>query len=402
MKHVLLILNAGSSSLKFAIYPASEAPKHALISGKFDTSGTELTFSAKDQAGASLQTGRLSGMHPPFALPDLIPELLDWIEATLPTKQIICVGHRVVHGGSTFEAPVVIDEKVLSDLGDLISIAPLHEPHNIAAIRAVANRAPSLPQIACFDTSFHRTQPRLAQLFALPRHFADEGVIRYGFHGLSYDYIAGVLPTHLGARASGRVVVAHLGNGASMCAMQDRKSVATSMAFTVLDGLVMGSRCGQLDPGVVLYLLRDRGMTVDEIEELLYQSSGLLGISGISHDMRVLENSEDPRAREAIELFCYRAAGELCQMASAIGGLDAIVFTAGIGEKSARIRQMICNRLAWMGVSLDDAANAANAVVINNADSRIDVMVIPTDEEEVIASAIAHLIDENPDWRPGG
>ena len=402
MKQVILILNAGSSSLKFAIYPASAAPKHALISGKFDTSGPQLTFSAKDQTGASIQAGRLSDIHPPFALPDLIPELLDWIEATLPATQIICVGHRVVHGGSTYEAPVVIDEKVLSDLNDLISIAPLHEPHNIAAIQAVANRAPTLPQIACFDTSFHRTQPRLAQLFALPRHFADEGVIRYGFHGLSYDYIASVLPTHLGPRANGRVIVAHLGNGASMCAIQDRKSVATSMGFTALDGLVMGSRCGRLDPGVVLYLLRNRGMTADEIEALLYKSSGLLGVSGISHDMRVLENSEAPHASEAIDLFCYRAAGELCQLASAIGGLDAIVFTAGIGEKSARIRQLICDRLAWMGVSLNDAANAENAVIINNADSGIDVLVIPTDEEEVIACAAAHLIDENPDWRPGG
>ena len=401
MKQVILILNAGSSSLKFAIYPASSAPKHALISGKFDTSGPQLTFSAKDQAGATLQAGPLSGIRPPFALPDLIPELLDWIADKLPATQIICVGHRVVHGGSGYDAPVVIDEKVLSDLHDLISIAPLHEPHNIAAIQAIANRAPTLPQIACFDTSFHRTQPRLAQLFALPRQFAEEGVIRYGFHGLSYDYIASVLPSHLGARANGRVVVAHLGNGASMCAMQDRKSIATSMGFTVLDGLMMGSRCGRLDPGVVLYLLRNKGMTADEIEALLYNSSGLLGISGISHDMRVLENSKDPRASEAIDLFCYRAAAELSQSACALGGLDAIVFTAGIGEKSAHIRRLICERLAWMGVSLDDAANAENAVIINNAESRVDVLVIPTDEEEVIANAAAQLIDKNPDWRSG-
>lgn len=392
MRQVILVLNAGSSSLKFALYPATETPSQSLAGGKFDTSGPKLTFSAKDHDGNPLPPGELLSMHAPFALTDLIPELLDWISETFPDMQVGCVGHRVVHGGRTYSAPVRVDDTVLSDLDQLVSLAPLHEPHNIAAIRAISNWAPDLPQIACFDTSFHRTQPRLAKLFALPRHFADEGVIRYGFHGLSYNYIASVLPAHLGDRADGRVVVAHLGNGASMCAMKDRKSVASSMGFSALDGLMMGSRCGRLDAGVVLYLLRNRGMSADTIETLLYEASGLRGVSGISHDMSILEQSSDPNAREAIDLFCYRAAGELCQLASALQGLDAVVFTAGIGENSANIRRQICEQLTWLGVSLDDAANQANSPVISDAKSKVDVLVIPTDEEQVIARAVARMV----------
>lgn len=300
-------------------------------------------------------------------------------------------GHRVVHGGRNHTGPARVTEALLGDLEELVPLAPLHQPLNLTAIRCVADYDPDLPQVACFDTSFHHTQDRLAQRFALPRDLTEAGIIRYGFHGLSYDYIASILPTHLGARAEGRVIVAHLGNGASMRAMTDRRSVATSMGFTALDGLVMGRRCGALDPGIVLYLLAAKGMTPNEVSHLLYQESGLLGVSGINNNMATLQASNAPQAREAIELFCYRAAGELARLAASIGGLDAIVFTAGIGENSALVRKLICDRLGWMGVSLDDAANTRNASSITAADSGIDVLVIPTDEEAVIARATQRL-----------
>ena len=273
-------------------------------------------------------------------------------------------------------------------------LAPLHHPHNLAAIRSVAASAPGLPQVACFDTSFHRTQDRLAQLFALPRALTEAGIIRYGFHGLSYEYIAGTLPGHLGDRAEGRVIVAHLGNGASMCAMKARLSVATSMGFTALDGLMMGRRCGAIDPGVLLHLIDERGMKMRELEHLLYQESGLLGVSGISNNMQVLQMSTAPEAREAIELFCYRAACELAALVATIGGLDAIVFTAGIGENSELVRSLICARLGWLGIALDTAANNRHATRISTTASDVDVLVVPTDEETIIASATQGLIME--------
>lgn len=251
---------------------------------------------------------------------------------------------------------------------------------------------PELPQVACFDTSFHRTQPRLAQLFALPRTLSDDGIIRYGFHGLSYEYIAGVLPDHMGPRADGRVIVAHLGNGASMCAMKERQSVATSMGFTALDGLMMGRRSGSLDAGVVLHLLQNQGMTIDEVQHMLYRESGLLGVSGISNNMQVLLESTDPNAREAVELFCYRAACELGSLITSLGGLDAIIFTASIGENAADVRQAICAHLSWLGVELDPVANDRHASVISTANSKVEVLVIPTNEEAVIADAARALM----------
>ncbi|MDX1743809.1 MAG: acetate/propionate family kinase, partial [Ruegeria sp.] len=260
------------------------------------------------------------------------------------------------------------------------------------AIRAVEKWRPETPQIACFDTSFHRTQPRLAQLFALPRDLTEQGIIRYGFHGLSYDYIASVLPEHLGQNASGRVIVAHLGNGSSMCAMKNRKSVATSMGFTALDGLMMGRRCGSLDPGVILYLMQAKGMTAPDIENLLYKESGLLGVSGLTNDVQDLQNSDDPNAQEAIALFCYRAASNLANLLPSIGGLDALVFTAGIGENSAQIRELICEQLGWLGVALDDASNKKNATRISTDRSRVEVFVLPTNEEAVIARACRELL----------
>jgi acetate kinase len=272
----------------------------------------------------------------------------------------------------------------------------MHQPHNLAAIRCVTAAEPDLPQVACFDTSFHRTQDRLLQLFALPRALTDAGIIRYGFHGLSYDYIAGTLPTYLGDRADGRVVIAHLGSGASMCAMKARRSVATSMGFTALDGLMMARRCGALDPGVVLYLMQEKGMTAEEVASLLYTKSGLLGVSGLSNDMAELEADISDAAQEAIDLFCYRAAGELARLVTAIGGIDALVFTAGIGENSALVRRRICDRLLWMGVVIDTDANDRNTTRIGSVSSEVDVLVIPTNEEIIIARATRDLTRARP------
>lgn len=301
---------------------------------------------------------------------------------------MVAAGHRVVHGERRFTQPVMVTPEVLQQLEGLVSLAPLHQPHNLSAIKAMAKRSAGLPQIACFDTSFHRTQPRVAELFALPRALADEGVIRYGFHGLSYDYIASVLEGHIGAKANGRVIVAHLGNGASMCALKDRKSVATSMGFTALHGLMMGRRCGTLDAGVVLHLMQNKGMSVEDVQHMLYRESGLLGVSGISNNMQVLLENEDERAREAIELYCYRAACEMGSLIAAMGGLDAIVFTAGIGENAAHVRRLIAERLQWLGVELSPTDNERNACKISTADSKIDVLVVPTNEELVIAKAV--------------
>ena len=389
----ILTLNAGSSSLKFAIFEAEQPDARPRISGKISGIGGAPVFSAKDAAGIALTSTQLAKLSPASSHEELIALLLDWVERHLGGRSLTMVGHRVVHGGRHFSQPVRLDDNVLRQLDELVPLAPLHQPHNLAAIRAVAKWLPDLPQIACFDTGFHRTQDPLATLFALPRALSDEGVIRYGFHGLSYDYIAGVLPDHIGAKAEGRVIVAHLGNGASMCAMQNCRSVATSMGFTALDGLMMGRRCGALDPGVVLYLLQSKGMDATQIEALLYQQSGLLGVSGISNDMRVLEDSDAQSARDAIDLYVYRAASTLAGLVPAIGGLDALVFTAGIGENSAHVRRAICDRLQWLGIGVDEAANDANEIRISSADCAIDVLVLPTDEEAVIAAACRTLME---------
>jgi acetate kinase len=383
----ILTLNAGSSSVKFAVFAAESADGEARITGKIAGIGRAPLFSARDADGAALSSAQFGHLDKASIHEDLIALLLDWLDQQLRDQPLAIVGHRVVHGGRHFSQPVRIDERVMRDLEALAPLAPLHQPHNLAAIRAVATWRPDLTQIACFDTGFHRTQDRLSTLFALPRNLTEEGIIRYGFHGLSYDYIASALPDHLGEKADGRVIVAHLGNGASMCAMKDRKSVATSMGFTALDGLVMGQRCGALDPGVVLYLMQAKGMDAAQIEALLYTQSGLLGVSGLSNNMQVLESSDAQSAREAIELFVHRAAQTLAGLIPALGGLDAIVFTAGIGENAPRVRHAICDRLEWLGVEIDNAANDRNAVRISSATSRVDVLVLPTNEETVIAEA---------------
>ena len=384
MRDAILVLNAGSSSIKFALYACGDdrAELEALLRGQIDALAQAPRFVATDRSGARI--GRHDWPSSAALTHDAaIGYLLDFLRGN--AGEITAVGHRVVHGGETFAAPVAIDDDVLSRLDRLCPLAPLHQPHNLAAIRAVAERSPGLPQVACFDTAFHRSQPALAQAFGLPPEIADRGVRRYGFHGISYEYIATALPRFDPAAARGRVVVAHLGNGASMCAMRAGESVATTMGFTALDGLLMGTRAGLLDPGVVLYLQDELAMDARAIENLLYHQSGLLGVSGVSSDMRTLLERDDQRSRFAIALFCYRAMRELGSLAAALGGLDALVFTGGIGEHAAPIRERICLDAAWLGVELDAAANAAGGPRISREGARASAWVIATDEESVIA-----------------
>lgn len=391
MTDAILVLNAGSSSLKFAVYPCTPGSTPPILGGQIAGIGTNPVFSVRKSVGGAVPQVSPMPLDAAAGQDDLIPKLLDWLNSNRGGVTIRAAGHRVVHGGRTHAEPALVTNVLLADLETLVPLAPMHQPHNLAAIRCVTAALPGLPQVACFDTSFHRTQSRLAQLFALPRSLTDEGILRYGFHGLSYEYIASTLPQHLGDRADGRVIVAHLGSGASMCAMKDRRSVATSMGLTALDGLVMGRRCGSLDPGVVLYLLEEKGLTSEQITSLLYTKSGLLGVSGISNDMAVLEADPSAQALEAIELFCYRAARELTALATDMGGIDAIVFTAGIGENSALVRRLICERLAWLGVDLDVTANERGIAHIQSTASDVSVIVIPTDEEAVIA-AKTHML----------
>ena len=386
MTDAILVLNAGSSSLKFAVFPDIEGSPVAILRGKIAGIGTNPVFSVKDGTGVALQKEVFPQFERTIGLDDLVPMLLNWLKSHRGGVTIKAVGHRVVHGGRRRDGPALVTNQLLKELEALVPLAPMHQPHNLSAINCVAASEPDLAQVACFDTSFHRTQSRLAQLFALPRELSDEGIVRYGFHGLSYEYIASTLPQHLGKMAEGRVIVAHLGSGASMCAMKAGRSVATSMGFTALDGLMMGRRCGTLDAGVVLYLMQEKGLTATEITTALYKQSGLLGVSGISNDMAVLEASNAAPAQQAIDLFCYRAARELTALATDMGGIDAIVFTAGIGENSALVRRLICERLLWLGVDLDGPANAQEITHIHSTTSGIAVIVVPTDEEAIIAA----------------
>jgi acetate kinase len=395
MNGPILVINAGSSSIKFSCYEAAEkADPVALFKGQIEGIGLAPHLSAKDATGANIaeKGWPADGRWDHEALFD---DLFDWLAAHLGGKKAAGVGHRIVHGGSAFAAATRIDPTVIATLESLCPLAPLHEPHHLAAIRAITAVAPSLPQVACFDTPFHHCRPWVTQSFALPRELAEAGVIRYGFHGLSYEYIASVLKERAPAVAAGRVIVAHLGAGASMCAMLNGRSLDTTMGFTALDGLPMGSRCGALDPGVVLYLMRERGMNADQIEQLLYHQSGLLGVSGTSSDMRALQHSNDERARQAIELFVFRIARELGALSATLGGLDGLVFTAGIGEHSVEVRRRVCEASRWLGVSLDAEANARSAERISTADSRVSVWAIPTDEERMIARQTVAVL-ENP------
>lgn len=383
MDNTLLILNAGSSSLKFAVYEADAAGSlQAGYRGVVEEIGRHArlqVFHAPDAGGLTDQAVAAADHE------EGLQRLLDWLETRHPGVEFRAAGHRVVHGGADYSRPVRVDEEVLAALERLVPLSPLHQSRNLGGIRALARLRPQLPQVACFDTGFHHTLPQLAQHFALPREFRARGIRRYGFHGLSYEHIASVLPDYLGAAAEGRVVVAHLGNGASLCAMRQRQSVETSMSFTPLDGIPMASRCGAVDPGVLLHLLREEGMSPQQLDELLNHRSGLLGVSGLSGDVRVLQASDDPHAVEALDLFAYRISQAIASHAVALEGLDALVFTAGIGEHASAVRAAICGRLAWLGLALDEAANDRHGPCISHAGSRIGAWVIPTNEETVIA-----------------
>ena len=382
MTDAVLTINAGSSSLKFSVYRAGDPPLVA-FEGAIEGIGTAPHMIAKDAAGEVLADRRWrdQGMdHAAF-----FRVLGDWLRDHLGDMRLQGVGHRVVHGGTEFAAPVRIDDAVLAKLEALCPLAPLHQPHNLAGIRAVAAAQPDLPQVACFDTAFHRAHPELADWFALPRRFHDDGIRRYGFHGLSYEYIARTLPTVAPELADARVVVAHLGNGASMCAMQAGRSMDSTMGLTALDGLPMGTRCGALDPGVVLHLNRAYGMDTDAIEAMLYHECGLQGVSGISNDMRDLLASDDPAAVQAVALFVWHINRELGALTAVLGGLDAFVFTAGIGERSPEIREKVCALASWLGMALDPASNQAGGPRISTRESKVAVFAIPTDEEQMIA-----------------
>lgn len=389
----VLVLNAGSSSLKFALFPMENGLADSpCVSGQVEGLGASPTFSVRNgdgrkQTEAVATSGELSTQHR-----DALSHLFRWLETNSPAIDIVAAGHRVVHGGDRYSAPIRLDNALLTELDAFVPLAPLHQPHNLRAVRAVAQLMPDIPQIACFDTAFHRTQPAVAQAFALPRALSAEGIKRYGFHGLSYDYVARQLPEILGERARGAVVIAHLGNGASMCALRDGKSVASTMGFTAVEGLVMGTRTGSLDPGVLLYLMDEKGMDAKALTTLLYKESGLLGVSGISQDMRTLLDSEAPEAREAVDLFCYRIARELGSLAAAAGGLDALVFTGGIGEHAAPVREKVAALSGWLGVALDAQANARHAQRIESADSKVAVVVVPTNEERMIARYTVELL----------
>jgi acetate kinase len=393
MSRLIATLNAGSSSLKFSVYRERDGQLESLFRGQAEGLFTTPHFLVRDHAGQTVaETDWPAGTGLGHA--GAIERLFQWadeVRAQLRGERLAAVGHRVVHGGLKYSAPIRVDAQVLAELEELIPLAPLHQPHNLTLIRALQERRPDLPQVGCFDTAFHRTQPEVAQAFALPRAYTEQGVRRYGFHGLSYEYIAAELPRYDPRAAAGRVVVAHLGNGASLCALRNGRSVATTMGFTALDGLPMGTRCGAVDPGVLLFFLNHLHLDASAIQSLLYNESGLLGVSGISSDMRTLLASSDPRAAEAVDLYVYRIGRELGSLAAAMGGLDALVFTAGIGEHAAEVRARICRGAAWLGVALDEAANDAGGPRISRDASAVSAWVIPTDEELMIARHTARM-----------
>jgi acetate kinase len=383
MRAPILVINAGSSSIKFSVFETvSDSSLKAGAHGQVEGIGTAPHLEVVSGSGEKLADR-------PVAASDhlgAIAAIRDWFRSHVGSEASFAgVGHRVVHGGMAYASPVLIDDAVLRSLDALVPLAPLHQPHNLAAIRAIAKIAAGVPQVACFDTAFHRVQPHIAQEFALPRALTGQGIRRYGFHGLSYEYIVSVLPAIAPDCAEGKLVVAHLGNGASMCAISDGRSVASTMGFTALDGLPMGTRTGALDPGVILYLLQHERMDAKGIEDLLYRRSGLLGVSGISSDMRTLLASDEASAREAIDLFVYRIGRELGSLAAVLGGIDGLVFTGGIGEHAALVRERVCHDARWLGIAVDAALNAAGGPRISAAGSRASAWVIPTDENLIIA-----------------
>ena len=388
----VLVLNAGSSSLKFGLYQRPEQDSLALVAkGQVEGIRTRPRFRARDAAGGILADQDLGAEVRNGA--SALDWLAEWLASRFEHESLAAVGHRVVHGGQRYTLPTLVTPEIVQELRELSPLAPLHQPFNLAAIEAVFERMPEIPQVACFDTAFHRGHSAVADLIPLPEYLRAGGLQKYGFHGLSYEYIASVLPEVAPEIAAGRVLVAHLGSGASICAIKDGKSVDSTLGFTALDGLCMGSRPGALDPGVVLYLFQGLGLSADEVEDILYRNSGLRGISGISNDMRSLLGSDDPSARLAIDYFVYRAAKEIGALTAVLGGLDGLVFTAGIGENSAEIRRRICAASEWLGIRLDAEANEAHGPGITTDDAGVSAWVIPTNEELMIARHTAAQLD---------
>jgi len=382
MENSILVLNAGSSSLKFSVFDLlSDGQLSQSVTGQVEGIGTAPHFKVKNGDAQTIvdihwQTTDIANHA------HALQQITDFLHTTFPQLLLVGAGHRVVHGGADYAKPVRITAEVMAKLDTITPLAPLHNPHNLAAIRAMMEESPDLPQVACFDTAFHRQQDTVAKLFGLPYEYYERGIQRYGFHGLSYEYIASVLPADI---ATKRVIVAHIGSGASLCAIHNGHSVASTMGFTALDGLLMGTRAGSLDAGVILYLLQQEGLSSKQLEDLLYKRSGLLGLSGISNDMRVLLDSNKPRAKLAIDYFVYRVSREIGSLAATMGGLDAIVFTAGIGENSPQIRHLISQQATWLGIDFDTTANEANAACISQTNSRVSVLMLPTNEELMIA-----------------
>jgi acetate kinase len=384
MTRAVLVLNAGSSSIKFSAFELDGGEPAPLVKGQLGGLHNAPRFIARSARGETVAEKRWdAGTR--LGHEQALEHVAQFLRGYGKTHELVAVGHRVTHGGVKHKGPVRIDAAVLAELDQLSPLAPLHQPHNLMPVRLLQKQRPDLPQVACFDTAFHTTAPEVAQMFALPQELTEAGVRRYGFHGLSYEYIASVLPQFDARAATGKTVVLHLGNGASMCAMAAARSVASTMGFTAVDGLPMGTRCGALDPGVVLFLIEQKGMEPRAVRDLLYNKSGLLGVSGLSSDMRALLASDDPRAKLAIDIYVYRIGRELGSLAGALGGLDAIVFTAGIGENAAVIRERVCRDAAWLGVEPDMAANGKGGPRISTAASRTAAWVIPTNEELMIA-----------------
>jgi acetate kinase len=391
MIDVILVLNAGSSSIKFRVFDAAPVEPQLVLVGRAEGLNSAPRFQCRDHEGRTIaeeswESSKGLSHH------EAIKRIAEFLRAQGAGYRLRAVGHRVVHGGTQFTEPMPVSAALIQELEKLSPLAPLHQPHNLAAIKALSTLRPELPQVACFDTGFHRSQPELAQIYALPAAITARGVRRYGFHGLSYEYMAGVLPAALPGDGKGRTVVAHLGNGASMCAIRDGKSMASTMGFTAVDGLPMGTRSGSLDPGVILYLMDELKMDTRAIETMIYKESGLLGVSGISSDMRTLIASDTAQARLAVSLFIYRIGRELGSLAAAMQGIDALVFTAGVGEHSAFIRERVCRDAAWLGLELDANANQRGGTCISTRGSKVSAWVIPTDEELIIARHTRRLI----------
>lgn len=392
MNGIIMVLNAGSSSLKFATYEAAGAALAQLHAGQVEGIGATPHFVARDSNGLKIADELWPDGGAPADHAAAFNIIITWLEDRLPAP-VVAIGHRVVHGGPDFSAPILIDLGVMAELQALVPLAPLHQPHNLAGITAAAKRFRGVPQVACFDTAFHRTQPFVADTYGLPPQYHAQGIRRFGFHGLSYEYIAGRIAAEDPGLAKGRLVVAHLGNGSSLCAIANGRAQASSMGFTAVDGVPMGTRCGQLDPGVMLYLLQQKKMCVDAIADLLYKQSGLLGLSGLSNDMRVLEASDDPAAKAAIDYFVFRIRREIGGLAASLGGLDALIFCGGIGENSRLVRARVCDDMVWIGIAIDPQRNEANETVLSAPLSPVEVMMIPTNEEIVIARAAFAMME---------